>query len=75
MQYEDTPCPANQILVQVKLQTDYYANETMWDLKRTKDGFVVMGGHGLSNLQTYSDYACLPQNRCNFSIYDRMSDG
>jgi hypothetical protein len=75
MQYEDTPCPPNQVLVQVKLQTDYYANETSWELKRTKDGFVVMGGHGLSNLQTYADTACLPQNRYNFTIYDARSDG
>jgi hypothetical protein len=75
MQEEETGCFNGEVWVEVELQTDFYANETSWELTRDQDNFVVMSGSGFSNTQAYWDGSCLPKNCYTFTIFDARSDG
>jgi hypothetical protein len=75
MQYEDTGCLESEIYVEVELLTDFYANETSWEVTRDQDGFAVMSGSGFSNAQTSWNSACLPKNCYTFNISDAKGDG
>ena len=62
----------------LNLQTDYFGDETSWDIVDVNVGTVVRSvekGYYQSNSSAY-EYECLDSNGCyTFSIYDEWSDG
>jgi hypothetical protein len=78
--YYDDPyreqCAEDEILVLVDLQTDWYGNETSWEIVRNADGVaVVVSGMGLGNRQQYTTTKCLPRDCYTFTIRDSQEDG
>jgi hypothetical protein len=63
---------------EMELRTDYFGDETSWDIVNTIDESVVRsvdrGSYGGNT--TYYEYDCLDSSGCyNFTIYDQWHDG
>lgn len=69
-------CAEDEILVRVEVQTDWYGNETSWEIVRNADGVaVVVSGMDLGNRQRYLTTKCLPRDCYTFTIRDSHGDG
>jgi hypothetical protein len=68
-------CSEDEMLVTVELFTDWYANETSWEIVRETDGVTVQSGYGYMNGQSYWTSMCLPKNCYEFTIHDARGDG
>jgi hypothetical protein len=71
----DDECTKDQLYVTVELFTDWYANETSWEIVRESDGVIVQSGYGYMNSQSYGTSMCLPKNCYKFTIHDSSGDG
>jgi hypothetical protein len=71
----ERPCTQDEILVGVELFTDWYANETTWEIVREVDGAVVKAGYDFLDSQPYLSSFCLPKNCYKFTIRDAKGDG
>ena len=63
---------ADELLVQVTLQRDLYAEETSWEVIRDADGTVVTQGDGMGAIE---NHICLPPECYTFKIHDSYGDG
>ncbi|KAL7521704.1 hypothetical protein ACHAWX_006382 [Stephanocyclus meneghinianus] len=71
-----TGAPCFNVIIQ--LQTDFFGDETSWEVVNILNGAVVANvapGYYKSNA-TYYEYQCLESDGCyNFTIFDQWSDG
>ena len=70
--------PEHQIPYEIKIVTDDFGLETMWDLRDSLDTVINSGGPYVDALaqSVFLDMGCLEKGRCyQFTIYDEFSDG
>ena len=75
----ETSCASDEITFELDLATDFYGDETSWELTNVLSGSVVTYGPE-TNDSYYGNYyyyirECLPCGEYDFTIYDSYGDG
>lgn len=63
------------VQVHWRIKTDYYPDQTQWELKDAQGHIIAQQAQGLHFLTTYADTFCLPDGCYDFVIRDAGGDG
>jgi len=73
--FPDCSCEPGEFKFELELKTDFYPNETSWQIQDVNGGIFAQNPEYSEHFEIFIHDYCLPAGCYNFVIYDSFGDG